>query len=360
WHPVWGSRADIVAAMFVYAGIDEAGYGPMFGPLVVARMVLAIPQLPAESAPPQLWSRLSKAVCRDLVGRRGRIAVNDSKKLLGAGRNRKAASASSSASGEPYDCSVLQHLERGALAFAALAGHKPATVEAWMDLLGETTHRPPGPLPWYAPEPGRPWDALPRSCTAEELGIDCSMLSATCKRIGVEAIDFGAAVVFEDRFNQMVSATRSKASASFTFVSAHLRGIWDRFGEHDPFVVVDRQSGRTHYREPLVLVFPEAEFTIEEENAQRSVYRLVAPGKKMRVVFEVESESQHMPAALASMIAKYTRELLMARFQAWFAQRAPQVKPTAGYALDAKRFRGEIEPLLAGLGIDPALLIRRA
>lgn len=344
--------------MFVYAGIDEAGYGPMFGPLVVARMVLAIPELPAQSPAPQLWSRLSKAVCRELVGRSGRIVVNDSKKLLGAGRNRKRATPTPP--GEPYDCSVLRHLERGVLAFAALAGHRINSLEAWMDCLGETCHRPPGPLPWYAPEPGRGWDTLPRACTHDELSIDCAMLATTCKRIGVQALDLGAAVVFEDRFNKMVSATRSKASASFTFVAAHIRTIWDKLGEHDPYVVVDRQSGRMHYREPLAMVFPEAQFTIEEENAQRSIYRLVAPGRAMRVVFEVESESQHMPAALASMIAKYTRELMMARFQAWFALRAPSVRPTAGYALDAKRFRTEIEPLLPGLGIDPAVLIRCA
>jgi len=28
--------------MLVYAGIDEAGYGPMFGPFVVARSVFKI------------------------------------------------------------------------------------------------------------------------------------------------------------------------------------------------------------------------------------------------------------------------------------------------------------------------------
>ena len=80
----------------------------------------------------------------------------------------------------------------------------------------------------------------------------------------------------------------------------------------------------------------------------------------MTVSFLVDAETQHMPVALASMIAKYTRELLMARFQDWFTQRAPQVKPTAGYALDAQRFWREVEPLLPALAVDPALLRRLA
>jgi hypothetical protein len=79
----------------------------------------------------------------------------------------------------------------------------------------------------------------------------------------------------------------------------------------------------------------------------------------MTIRFEVESESRHMPVALASMISKYTRELLMARFQAWFRERAPHVKPTAGYALDARRFWREIEPMLPSLEVAQERLVRR-
>ncbi len=78
----------------------------------------------------------------------------------------------------------------------------------------------------------------------------------------------------------------------------------------------------------------------------------------MTIQFEVDSEQAHMPVALASMLSKYTRELLMARFQAYFRERAPHVKPTAGYALDGKRFLEEIRPLLPQLAIDPERLVR--
>ncbi len=66
-----------------------------------------------------------------------------------------------------------------------------------------------------------------------------------------------------------------------------------------------------------------------------------------------------MPVALASMISKYTRELLMARFQSWFLGHTPRTfRPTAGYASDGKRFLTEISPLLPALGIEPGRLVR--
>ena len=72
----------------------------------------------------------------------------------------------------------------------------------------------------------------------------------------------------------------------------------------------------------------------------------------------MDADANHMPVALASMVSKYVRELLMARFQSWFGQRAPQVKPTAGYARDAQRFWREIRPMLADLHIAPEQLRR--
>lgn len=325
--------------MYVYAGIDEAGYGPLLGPLLVGRAVMAIPALASDAGnPPQLWKRLSRAVCRNLTHRKGRIAVNDSKKL--------------------HSQTVgLTHLERGVLSFAALAGHQPADVGQWLDVLGETSHRELDHLPWYAPAM-RNWEPLPCTCTAGEIAVARGLLTTTAKRIGVEMLDLGAAVVFEDRFNRMVSATRSKAAASFTFVGSHLQHIWEQFGEHDPFVAVDRQSGRTHYREPLALMLPEATMTVLEEGPEASAYRLQGRGRAMTVRFEVEAELQHMPVALASMISKYTRELLMNRFNAWFTQRAPHIKPTAGYAQDGRRFLNEITPILPQLKLRPEQLAR--
>ena len=49
-----------------------------------------------------------------------------------------------------------------------------------------------------------------------------------------------------------------------------------------------------------------------------------------------------MPAALASMLSKYLRELSMLAFNAYWKQFLPDIKPTAGYPVDAQRFREDI------------------
>ena len=58
------------------------------------------------------------------------------------------------------------------------------------------------------------------------------------------------------------------------------------------------------------------------------------------------------------MAAKYTRELFMDAFNAYFAGRLDGLRPTAGYYEDGRRFLGEIEPLIETLGIDRARLVR--
>ena len=331
--------------MYVYAGIDEAGYGPMFGPLLVTRAVLRIPRisradLPGD-APPQLWQRLRRGVCKTVQGSQGRVVINDSKKVH-------------------TPAAGIRHLERGVLAFATMGGHRTGDLGTWLDWLGETGHHALDDLPWYCPDADRPWDALPAACTPGEIAVARNLLESTCQRIGVELGDLGAAVVFEDRFNRMVHATRSKASASFTFVAGHLQHIWQHHGEHHPFVAVDRQSGRSHYRELLAITFPGADIRITDESPLCSRYELHHGPRRMTVSFEVDCDAGHLPTALASMTAKYTRELLMARFQAWFTAALPQVKPTAGYAADAQRFWREVEPRIADLDIDPARLVRMA
>lgn len=337
-------------AMLVYAGIDEAGYGPLLGPLLVGRAVLSLPEHDSQAPLPDLWRALAGAICKDRAGGKQRIPVNDSKKLH----------ASATGKGHP-----LRYLEPGVLAFASCIWSEPTDLGRWLDHLGESTHRDLSALPWYEPTADHPWETMPLAISPDQLAILRNQLRTALLHAKVQMLDLGAAVVFEDRFNRMVAATRSKAATSFTFVAGHLRHVWDRWGQHHPVAAVDRQSGRSHYRELLAMTFPEAMIQVLQEDDACSRYRLTGAGTQgsgrgMTVSFQVEAEAEHLPVALASMVSKYTREALMNRLNRWFNQRVPQVAPTAGYALDGKRFLREIHPHLPRLGVDASRLCRQA
>ena len=323
--------------MRIYAGIDEAGYGPMFGPLVIARTVFALDHCEFEGEPPSLWSLLKAAVCKGGSDRRRRIAVNDSKKL--------------------YTPSAgLSHLERGVLAFAHLAGHEPATLDALLHVMGMDANSRTPDLLWYHDGDGGP--CLPTEWTADQLAIARGQLRRCAQRAALSMVDTAAAVVFEDRFNQIVATTRSKASCAWGFVAQHLWRIWEQFGQHGPWVVVDRQGGRRMYHPQLQVLFSGAELRLLDESDDISRYHLRQGDRSMTISFEVASEERHLPVALASMTAKYLREMLMVRFNRFWQEHVPRIEPTAGYYGDGRRFLSEIDMHIDRLGIDRTTLVR--
>ena len=323
--------------MLIYAGIDEAGYGPMLGPFVVSRAVFAVEGHDGTQEPPCLWKKLKKAVCRQVKDRRRRIAVNDSKKL--------------------YTPSAgLSQLERGVLSFAHLSGQAGGTLDQLLALLcDEGDSRTPDEL-WYGNDDGGP--TVPHEATAGEVAIAAAMLRRCAEAEGFAVRNLNAAVVYEKRFNELIAATQSKADCAWQFVSRHMQFVWDTYGEHHPRVVVDRQGGRKVYHQLLQRLFSDADVLLQDESNDISRYHIRGGDRRMTVSFEVGSEQRHMPVAVASMTAKYMREMLMMRFNRFFAQHAPQIRPTAGYYGDGRRFIQEIEPVIRALNIDRNALIR--
>ena len=136
WHRCYS------APMLVYAGIDEAGYGPMLGPLCVACTAFVLEQYEPAEGPPNLWTLLAGAVCRKSSDKKRRIAVDDSKKLKGA------------ADGASHP---LRHLERGVLSFCPGADPLPPTDDRLLALVTRKDRRPESWISRIRPRPGFHW-----------------------------------------------------------------------------------------------------------------------------------------------------------------------------------------------------------
>ena len=73
--------------------------------------------------------------------------------------------------------------------------------------------------------------------------------------------------------------------------------------------------------------------------------------------FQAKGES-HLPTALASMASKYLRELAMQAFNGFWSEHVPDLRPTAGYPVDALRFKADIAAAQQALGISDRILWR--
>ncbi len=327
----------------VIVGIDEAGYGPLLGPLVVARSSFRVRDWEPSKPAPDLWKLLKAATCRKASDKARRIPFDDSKKLKRPND-----------SGEP-----LAHLLRGVLAMLALgeSGRRPVNDLEFFEALGVVVE----PQVWYEGEP-LPLPGYDTDSRCAGVGIDANALASAMHEAGIELLDIRAIAIGERTFNHIVKCEGNKSATTAMAIGQHVRYAWERWGgeavEGGPRIVCDRQGGRADYTGPIREWLPDAAAAIDsgsgtlqtvEQSETRSRYRVASPGagapRQATLSFEVDSESAHLPIALASMTAKLTRELLMARFNRYWSERAAaagiELKPTAGYYTDAKRWLGD-------------------
>lgn len=320
--------------MLIYAGIDEAGYGPLLGPLCVAASVFVLREHHPDAGAPKMWGMLKHAICRAGRDRRGHIAIDDSKKLKGA----------NDGNGHP-----LRRLERGVLAFLLAQ----EAIESDEDLYQRLGVRTPA-CGWYK----QPCMPLPLANLRDELKIAAARLARTLERAEIACHGIHCEAIDAPDFNAQVGRMGTKAAVNLCAALRLIDRIWRTFPGDHPRIVVDRHGGRTHYREDLALAWPDAMVIVLAENDTLSRYRLELGGRRMTLTFTVAAEEKHLPVALASMTAKYVRELLMLRLNRFFQQHLPELKPTAGYYQDGRRFVEEVEPVIDKMRIDRRELVR--
>ncbi len=294
-------------------GIDEAGYGPNLGPLV---MTLVACRIPDEQAQTCLWQLLAKAVRkgRTHAKHKHKLLIDDSKNVYSPTRG-------------------LADLLRSVLAvlpqFATLAEFVHA-VHPDSDLPRECWYTGTTPLPDHASER--------------------TLLADVCAENGARFVVLSR-LICPRRFNGIVDRLGSKGAVLGMGLVELTRAFVEAHPDEDVDLVGDKQGGRNQYGPYLQEVFNPGWVSPRQESMELSEYEVTGLPRKVRVRMMPRADGEHFSVALASMVSKLLRELAMAEFNGYWQTLLPALEPTAGYPLDAGRYYAAIEPVMQRLQI---------
>lgn len=326
--------------MAILAGIDEAGLGPVLGPLVVSGVAFEIPD---ELVGQCLWKVLGASCTREVGKRKRRLVIADSKKLH------------KSSAG-------LAGLERSALVALAAMGYEAATGKEDADFAALLTAVAPaaresfGDYDWYHFEELK----LPLCDEVGDVGTQRNAVRRDMSLNGVQPMAVISEPLPEGHYNRVVEKTRNKA----VVLGGQVLKIVDRIvrsaGKHRHVIIhVDRLGGRRHYREPLSRALPDFSMHVLTETETYSAYRLMRGGLQVDIDFGTKGDDREFVVALASIVSKYIREVSMYAFNRYWCARLETLKPTAGYYQDAQRWLRDAGDTIAAMGVSRDRLIRR-
>ncbi|QDV68747.1 Hypothetical protein Poly24_24600 [Rosistilla carotiformis] len=311
---------------------DEAGYGPQLGPLVIAATCWDLP----EAA--DMTATLADLEQGFEIPSLGRVRIGDSKKLFAPGR-----------------AGGLRTLEIAMLSVAACASSRPiASLAQWLRLLSPATPESLATTRWFA-------NLSERFPIDLKESIDWTQLTAAVgehwQTDTLQMRSASATILSAAAFNAMCASAGNKATLlSEQTVALVKPQILDCDAE-DVEVFSDKHGGRAYYGSLLQHFFPEGRVSVETEGRLTSRYQVQLADRTIRWHFTAKGDT-FAPVALASMIAKYTRERLMDVFNAYWQAQVPGLRPTAGYPGDARRFLSEIASAIAKQKLTDQELVR--
>jgi hypothetical protein len=308
-------------------GTDEAGYAPNLGPLVVCATAWRVPERGIDFGAALADHVRSRPVADD-----PRPVIADSKLVYRAGDS-------------------LDLLESSVLALLAQGNVRPGTIAQLVELVCGSGHSIPVHYAWAD-------ERLPLAADRSDVTRRSSLLSVGFRGASIELQRLIARLVFPDEFNQLVEVHGNKAAVLSAITLQLVADLLRDGPQEDCTIVCDRHGGRARYA-PLVQQFlTENWLQVVEENSRTSRYTWSDARRQCEIEFRVGGES-FLPTAAASMTAKYLRELMMAGWNGFWQQHDRDLRPTAGYPLDARRFLRDVRPHLQRLGIGDESIWRR-
>jgi len=316
-------------------GIDEAGYGPILGPMVMSAAAFRLPDELAENS---LWELLSSSTTDRVTQKERRLILADSKKVYSGQKS-------------------IRHLERSALASIWTAtGERLTSLSAVMRAVSISADALAAHQ-WY----GHSDRTLPTTADENELRIATKLFTQELTDIGGQLAAVKVLPLVESEFNRLIDQMRNKSRMQFSQTVRLMESMFASCpNERRVDFFCDRQGGKTHYVNDLMRVYGEAKLEVLAESDTHSGYRMTFADRVVSLHFMTGGESRHLPIAMASIVSKYVREVFMMQFNAYWQTQCPGIEPTAGYWTDGKRFLADLSARLGEANVPLATLTRKA
>ena len=318
-------------------GTDEAGYGPNLGPLTITGT---------------LWENLSgqaclydalEAVIKPAPDRKpdSRLVVADSKVVY-----------KSSGSIKNLETTVLSFLAAVSNPSESFESSKVGVADVPQDIANLVRLACPaneGQLLKSLPAYDFSAITLPLKADLDQICENANRLREAQATAKVKLQSIHCQPVFPTHFNAGLTSYGNKATLLSNQTLAIVASLKSKTDD-DLEIVCDKHGGRSKYAGLIKTHLTDQLISTGVETKACSDYSFSDQQRDVVVRFQAGGES-FMPTALASMVSKYVREVFMKAWNQFWIDQLPNLKPTKGYPLDAKRFKTEINDLQNQLGI---------
>jgi len=335
--------------MTLVIGIDEVGYGPKLGPLIITGIVFDIPNYDNND----IWGLLgisknnkkSHSDTQPLA--RSDIVVCDSKKLFHGN---------------------LARLEKNALPFIEkfLGFNTEYTYKQVLSALNIADSL--NLYSWYERDL-----SLPLIVRAYDIKKQVQKLNDAFTGANIKLKDIKINIVEPIAFNKGICAFGNKSKLLFYETWKIIEHFISKYPEEKIVIWCGKQGGRNYYLDDIRCVLPQVPnlaskvgckiFSLRE-GKDISEYKIV--GKvgynktdyNFSIAFIVDGEDKCFLISLASIIGKYIRELSMKLFNIYWQNKIQDLKPTSGYGTKTNFFLQKIKPFLNNNGLSHFVRVR--